>query len=387
MQHLNPSDHQVDTVQGLVDALSAALRQPVLLDDPAFRTIAYSRQWGAIDAVRRETILTREPTPEVRRALLEQIAADGADVIRTRPDETLGMSARICVPVRDRATTLAYIWLLDPDGEVVDEDLERVTATARRAAEVLAGHHPARRPDHTELISSMTSPDTAERERAMHVVNAHHLLPGRELVTCLIAPVDRGTDVVALAWDLCHRLLAGRALTGGTPEGAALTFSAGGTAPIALRPEEVAPWVSMALGPAVAVGQSGLFTSLAAFGDSVRQARAALRVARATGAPRPYAAWPELRADRVVAQLPPSLADDLPEALVQLVREDAVLTGTLATYLDAAGDIKETAARLHLHRSGVYYRLCRIAEITGLDLQRGDDRLLAHLAVRLVALG
>jgi DNA-binding PucR family transcriptional regulator len=39
-----------------------------------------------------------------------------------------------------------------------------------------------------------------------------------------------------------------------------------------------------------------------------------------------------------------------------------------------------------LHRSGLYYRLQRIEAITGLDLHRGDDRLLAHLAVRVANL-
>ena len=56
---------------------------------------------------------------------------------------------------------------------------------------------------------------------------------------------------------------------------------------------------------------------------------------------------------------------------------------TLETFLEAAGDIKETSARLHLHRSSVYNRLEKLTEVTGLDLQRGDDRLLAHLVIRL----
>jgi DNA-binding PucR family transcriptional regulator len=48
--------------------------------------------------------------------------------------------------------------------------------------------------------------------------------------------------------------------------------------------------------------------------------------------------------------------------------------------------VPATAAALNLHRSGVYYRLRRAEELTGLDLDRGDDRLLAHLALRLAAL-
>ena len=55
---------------------------------------------------------------------------------------------------------------------------------------------------------------------------------------------------------------------------------------------------------------------------------------------------------------------------------------TLEAFLDAGGDVKATAQVLSLHRSGVDYRMKRIEELTGLVLARGEDRLLAHLAIR-----
>jgi DNA-binding PucR family transcriptional regulator len=36
-----------------------------------------------------------------------------------------------------------------------------------------------------------------------------------------------------------------------------------------------------------------------------------------------------------------------------------------------------------MHRATLYRRLERVEEITGLDLEKGDDRLLAHLGLRL----
>ena len=39
-----------------------------------------------------------------------------------------------------------------------------------------------------------------------------------------------------------------------------------------------------------------------------------------------------------------------------------------------------------MHRATLYRRLERVEEITGLDLERGDDRLLAHLGLRLLKL-
>jgi DNA-binding PucR family transcriptional regulator len=69
--------------------------------------------------------------------------------------------------------------------------------------------------------------------------------------------------------------------------------------------------------------------------------------------------------------------------LRHLIAAEPTLAATLEAFLDAAGDIKRTAAALSLHRSGLYYRLQRIEELTGLDLAQGDDRLLAQLALRL----
>jgi hypothetical protein len=49
----------------------------------------------------------------------------------------------------------------------------------------------------------------------------------------------------------------------------------------------------------------------------------------------------------------------------------------------ARSHVKSTAAELWLHRTSLYYRLRRIEEVAGVDLNRGEDRLLCHVALRL----
>ena len=61
---------------------------------------------------------------------------------------------------------------------------------------------------------------------------------------------------------------------------------------------------------------------------------------------------------------------------------DPLLTETAGVRLDCAGSPQRAAARLCVHRQTLYYRLGRIAELTGLDVAHGADRLLLHLAVR-----
>ena len=59
------------------------------------------------------------------------------------------------------------------------------------------------------------------------------------------------------------------------------------------------------------------------------------------------------------------------------------LVTTLETYLDRAGDAQATAAALFIHRTTLYHRLRRIAEISGADLRDGDDRLALHVGLRM----
>ncbi|MFE5479904.1 PucR family transcriptional regulator [Nocardia sp. NPDC055165] len=53
------------------------------------------------------------------------------------------------------------------------------------------------------------------------------------------------------------------------------------------------------------------------------------------------------------------------------------ILGTVETYLDCDQRVDDTAARLYLHRNTVRNRLTRFADLTGLDLGRTDDLIVA----------
>jgi hypothetical protein len=60
------------------------------------------------------------------------------------------------------------------------------------------------------------------------------------------------------------------------------------------------------------------------------------------------------------------------------------LVRTLAVYLHHHGSHKQSARMLHLHTNTVAYRITRIETITGLDLGDPDDRLVAHVATKII---
>ena len=111
------------------------------------------------------------------------------------------------------------------------------------------------------------------------------------------------------------------------------------------------------------------------------QARAAARVAAAVPRLSPVAHWAELGAWRPVSEL------SGPDPAVVPLLADRVLAETAEVFLDCAGSASRAAAALQIHRQTLYYRLARIAEVTGLDLADGDARLLLHSSLKAARLG
>ncbi|MEJ2852224.1 MULTISPECIES: helix-turn-helix domain-containing protein [unclassified Saccharothrix] len=89
------------------------------------------------------------------------------------------------------------------------------------------------------------------------------------------------------------------------------------------------------------------------------------------------ARWSELGAYRLL------LGASAGEVLAGL---SPTLLSTLEAYLDSGCDARATAEALHLHRTSLYYRLGRIAEVTGRDPADGRARLELHLALKLARL-
>ncbi|WP_122664434.1 sugar diacid recognition domain-containing protein [Pseudomonas viridiflava] len=74
-------------------------------------------------------------------------------------------------------------------------------------------------------------------------------------------------------------------------------------------------------------------------------------------------------------------------AIVEKVRardSNGQLMQTLRSWCEHSGQVQQCAAALGLHRNSLRYRMDRIAEITGLDLDRLDDVMTLYLGVQLL---
>jgi len=137
----------------------------------------------------------------------------------------------------------------------------------------------------------------------------------------------------------------------------------------------------------VSMGVGRIQSGLDGIRLSYQDARQALTIGRRLHGPGNVTMFERLGVYRLIyaAEQLPELRTFQDEALGSLVAYDeahgAELIRTLEAFFAANCSPKEAASLLHVHRNTVLYRLERIAEITGLDLNASDVRLRLHLAL------
>lgn len=136
----------------------------------------------------------------------------------------------------------------------------------------------------------------------------------------------------------------------------------------------------------VAAGLGGRFDDLSTARKSYIQAKKVLRFAEFKTASRPIFAYEQLGAYKLLFEIESAKLDeyyrDVMETLLEYDREQKMdLVATLFVYFEENGNAAKTAKRLFVHRNTLDYRLKKIAEITGKDLNDSYERLTLQLGV------
>jgi hypothetical protein len=373
-----------DDLQELVDDVSRLLAAPATLEDADFTLLAFCAHDElapeAMDAVRTRSILTRGSPPETRAWFEEFGIAEAEGPLRTPADPAAGILTRLVIPVRHGGRTRGYLWLLD-GGRIDPADAgdAALAAAVHRAAD--AGPLLADRDEPTPdlaraLVTALTGAPAAARSSASAL--AASLGAGVAQVLVALAP---GPDGLPEHWRLPGAGAVMTPVTSGTgPRSVAVLLPL--AAPADLRPAGAVAAASLARLPAGSTaGVSRVRAGLDDLAAQWHEARAAARVAAAVERFSPVAHWDELGPWRLVGELPG------PDPAVAPLLADPVLAGTAETFLDCAGSASRAAAALQVHRQTLYYRLARIAELTGLDLADGEARLLLHASLKAARLG
>ncbi|MFE3904683.1 PucR family transcriptional regulator [Streptomyces sp. NPDC059153] len=371
--------------QELVDEISGLLGAPATLENRDFGLVAFgahdSDDDTAMDPVRTRSILTRRSTPAVR-AWFEGFGiarATGPVRIPAAPEAGV-FRGRICLPVRHRGVVLGYVWLLDADPGPTDAQLRAAMEVAARIGGLLSDEARAG----TDLSREFGAVLTAGRgwQRDMAVAALREALgrdaEGLHTVVCVTPWTDDPPTVrtVSSASALASVPAPGSA---GGPSLAAL---------IRLRSSDVldpaltaAERLRSSAGEYATAGVAVPRRGLADLAEAWHEASAAARAAAAESRFGPVAEWSAIGPYRLLTALPAEAAAD-PAVRALLTPPHKDLARTAEVFLDCAGQASRTATALGIHRQTLYYRLSRVQQLTGLDLNDGEDRLLLHMTLK-----
>jgi sugar diacid utilization regulator len=394
-------------LQEVIEGLAEQLNRAVAIDDPSIRLLAHTAHDEEVDEHRVQSIMTLRAGDEIADYVFGLGIRAAAEPVRIPPHEDLQMLGRLCVPVRCQGLLLGYLWLIDDDESLTDDEIKASIAAAEVAGEVLFRRrllddlHRARE---RQLLFDLLSADQAgERTLTQADLDAVGLT---DQLTCRVMLVDATFDEDSLETDtgeLAMESVLRRSIRKVRHVRPLVATRRGGRGFILVAyrsyhdPIEELRRVGAAIcaelteilpgHPGVLLGIGSSAATVFEARVSQQHAQAAVEVSRTVRSFAPVAAWEDLGVYRVLQQLPLASVVDvaIPAGLQTLldVESDQWLIGTLETYLDAAGNVQESAKQLHIHRATLYYRLSRIEELTGMSLADGQDRLALHLGLKL----
>jgi hypothetical protein len=365
----------------LTEVFAHQVGKRVVLLDPAFRLRA---QAGGSDAS--AGLRWNRSDPSVDR-LLRALAAERRPLRIPAIPGSLLDQACLVAPVVVRETSLGYLLVLDEPSPASDygaapDDAEFLTVTY--AATLFA----------LTLAHEQTSVELNLRYRASVVdalVSGHFLdaQDARRKARSLGLPDDTPLRVAMLrppppgfVW--AQRIVAILPGAGTTVRDGAL---------IAIIPGDPSADALAALcqlGPGATCGISEPVDSPQLLPRGVREAERAIDLGLRLGRTGQPVRYEELGIYRLLCTIGDmqhlmGFARDVLGPLLDYDAEHRTeLVRTLSVYFQQHGSHKQSARMLHVHTNTIAYRVSRIEAITGLHLSGPDDRLIAHVAVKII---
>lgn len=383
-------------LQEIVDRLGHLLQRSVAVDDPNLQIIAYSHHYGDEDSARLQALVRRGAAENMVNYLASHRIHTWREPRYMDADESLGLKQRLVIPLWAGTTLVGFIWII-VEGELSPQEFDLALADVQEITGILALQsdkqqaafvHKTRKV--RELLQgSMENRQIAaeffEAERDFAVVHSFNVL--------FIQQHNVSMNAVLASRDVAHEGIR-RALSGRVVDAYALAELGVGTAVIMgfrvargtkdiqelcqrVQREILVHANSLS---AYVIGAGAAVSSLACAHESFAQAEIAARAAHSAG--QNTLTWDQMGSTALL----PTLVDHVPEPFLipeqfrrMLSEQTPEMLKLLEVYLECAGSAADTAQRLHLHRSSVYYNVGQFQKSTGWDLSDGNSRFYLHL--------
>lgn len=379
-------------LQELVDELAVALGRGVTVDDAQGRLLAYSAQGQDVDAARVQAILGRTSDPAVRAWESRFGAAGRAGPHEIPANPELGMASRRAALLVHRGEVLGRVMVLSGAAPWTPEEDVLLAQAAREATALLAARA-AMVPE--ALLARVLTARSEQEARGAWALLVERVPRLEEAGLWVLAVVRSDEGVGGIGGDR----VGGEGLEGRAGEALArrwpgvLAAADVGelvlvttTAVHSVPPASLAAQLTeLGLGGA-AVGRDGPTEGgLAGLRRTMAQARMTARLsrvdpllARRAGDAPPTWAGTGIYRNLVGRDWDTSCLDPL----LGEGATDREALHTLEVWLDHGCEVRASAEALHLHRSSLYHRLERIAQVLGADLTDGPTRLELHAALK-----
>lgn len=396
----------------LAEHTATATGAIVAIEDAGNRVLAYSRSDDDVDELRRLSILGwRGPESYLRMlrdwGVFDRLRAT-EQVVRVEEHPEFGIRPRLAVGIRAGARYLGTIWAQQGGQPFAPHAEEALVGAARLAAieivhrrtgselgggtrrgllaELLTG------PANTDLVAGRLGLDPA----ASALVIGFGTSPTSTPALASPGPVrelrrEEVLGLVSVYASAHHR----NALVGSVDDRVyAVLPGAGSRTPVDSWVRDAVELLRSSTGTRVCAGIGLPAPTLAGLAEARSEADRVLDALLRRGPrrdDRTHATIGELRAEVLLAEVL-DLLGDRPElshpGLAAVAAYDsehgAGLLSSLLAYLDGLGDVRAAATALNVHPNTLRYRVRRVRELSGIDLDDPRERLACHLQLMLL---
>jgi hypothetical protein len=387
---------------GLANAVAAMVGGATTIEDLHSNVLAYSTLEQTIDQPRRDTILGRKVPESWARALADdgifKALYGNPQVVRI--DDVPGLDTttlmpRIAVAIRAGGEPLGSIWVVEGD-QPLAAAAEKALLGAAQIAALHMLQHRARadleRQRRSALLRSLLDDGPMEAGSGRLGITA-----GRSFIVLAFAPMldgepmaevklERMVGLITLYTEVYRRNAHTVAIDDvvyvllPTPEGA-------GPDRLRALADDLRERTEVTVRIPIRVGIGSAANEPRDIHRSRREADQVLRVISRRGERvghvddiRGLIALRRL--EDLVAQEPMLRAGRVERLVAHDTRRGTNHVETLRAFLDAFGDVVSAAASLSVHPNTFRYRLGRLVEVSGIDLDDPDERLITHLQLR-----
>lgn len=387
----------------LAGAVSALLDAPITIEDLNSRVLAFSANQDQADESRKETVLGRQVPERYTRELeqlgiFRQLYSSDRPVYVTIPDIPAVALPRVAIRVRAGDEILGSMWAA-VGGPLSAEREQAFIDSAKLVALHMLRHRAGadvERRLRAELVASLLEggPTAAGAAARLGLVAGRSCvvalaLSGADEVSSLEAQLQRINGAFALHLAAVHPRSA-VALVGGVVYGV-IPLSDQGQA-TDQRAMAIAREFLDRIGESsdVVIGIGRVAADASELPRSRADADRALRVLRSGRATSRVARAEDVQTASLLLELGDLMAAERQQPTGPVARlasydarHRAEMVETLRAWLDAFGDVGKAAAVMHVHPNTFRYRMRRLSQISGIDLDDPEARFAAMLELRL----